>query len=237
VARLELQAPIDPADAPWPERENLRGKTQPGTASSKPGSGPSGENPVGAHAPDRDASGTDHSDTNPEHSGTEHGNTSHGERGSADRSRTIKPARFTRSGGQAEPAAEVGKQASQAPGSGAGEPAAAGTAGPGEPALEGPRDYELDECGDDDLDEDGDDRYIPPPLPPQPGLDPIAKGAWVALFGGPAYLLVATLLGWEITGWAALTAVVGFVAGFVVLVSRLGDGPSKRDGPDQGAVV
>ena len=31
VARLELQAPIDPAEAPWPDRENLRTKTQPGT--------------------------------------------------------------------------------------------------------------------------------------------------------------------------------------------------------------
>jgi hypothetical protein len=27
------------------------------------------------------------------------------------------------------------------------------------------------------------------------------------------------------------------VSGFVILVSRLGDGPSRRDGPDQGAVV
>lgn len=105
-----------------------------------------------------------------------------------------------------------------------------------QPDPAGPRDYELDEPREGDLDEE-DDRYIPPPLPPQPGLDPVAKGAWLALFGGPGYLLVATLLSWQIPGWAALTAVVAFVAGFVVLVFRLGDGPSKRDGPDQGAVV
>jgi hypothetical protein len=102
----------------------------------------------------------------------------------------------------------------------------------------GPRDYELDESYDDDLDDDeADGRYIPPPLPPGPNLDPVAKGAWLALFGGPGYLLLATVLNWQIAGWSALTAVIAFVAGFVVLVVKLGNGPSKRDGPDQGAVV
>jgi hypothetical protein len=102
----------------------------------------------------------------------------------------------------------------------------------------GPRDYELDEPADDDLDYDGaSNRYVPPPLPPGPKLDPVAKGAWLALFGGPGYLLLATVLNWQIAGWSALTAAVAFVAGFVVLVVKLGDGPSKRDGPDQGAVV
>jgi hypothetical protein len=145
VARLELQASIDPAEEPWPDRENLRAKAQPGPA---------------------DGAGSDDA----------------------------------------------------------------------KPMPAGPRDYELDEPREGDLDEE-DDRYIPPPLPPQPGLDPVAKSAWLALFGGPGYLLVATLLSWQIPGWAALTAVVAFVAGFVVLVFRLGDGPSKRDGPDHGAVV
>jgi len=261
VARLELQSPIDPADAPWPDRENLRGKTQAGTVSSKDDSGPSGQSPAGAQAregatsgdaehSDTDASQTDASQTNhshTEHNDTEHTDTeyadaddsehaSHGERGSADRSRTIRPAQLARSSEPPDPATSEGAQARQAKGSGTGEPAAAGTDGIGEPTLGGPRDYELDEPRDGDL-EDWDDRYIPPPLPPQPGLDPIAKGAWLALFGGPGYLLVATLLGWEIPGWAALATVIAFVAGFVVLVFRLGDGPSKRDGPDQGAVV
>lgn len=158
VARLELQAPIDPAQAPWPDREDLRAKAQPGTAGWAEGCG--------------------RSDLTPE----------------------------TRSGDA-------------------------------EPMPAGPRDYELDEPREGDLDEDYDDRYVPPPLPPQPGLDPVAKGAWLALFGGPGYLLVAMLLSWQIPGWVALTAVAAFVAGFVVLVFRLGDGPSKRDGPDQGAVI
>ena len=74
-------------------------------------------------------------------------------------------------------------------------------------------------------------------MPPQPKLDPVARGAWTALFGGPGYLFIATTLGWQVPGWAQLTAIVAFITGFVVLVSRLGDGPSRRDGPDQGAVV
>lgn len=200
VARLELPASINPSDAPWPDRENLRSVSQPGTVNSAEGSALSGEAGPGAPAPDSATS----SDTEP-----------------------------------AAPATTTGAQASQAEGSDTGEAAAKPTAaaGTGAPALGGPRDYELDEPRDADLDEGTGDRYIPPPVPPQPSLDPVAKGAWLALFGGPAYLLVATLLSWEIPGWAALTAVIAFVTGFLVLVVRLGDGPSKRDGPDQGAVV
>lgn len=182
VARLEVQGPIDPAEAPWPDRENLRAKNQPGTASSPPG-----DDPPDDHRPGD---------------------------GQTDRSRVIKPAGFPRFGRPTEPTA--------------------GSAD--EPMPTGPRDYELDEPREGDLDEDF-DSYVPPPLPPQPSLDPVAKGAWLALFGGPGYLLIATLLSWQIAGWEALTAVAVFVAGFVVLVFRLGDGPSKRDGPDQGAVV
>jgi hypothetical protein len=224
VARLELQAPIDPAEAPWPDRENLRAKTQPGTVSSATGFGPTaqvtdGESRPGDITPSDSTPGND--GIEPTASGDaapgdpDDGDTGHGGRGSADRGRVIRPAGSTPQGSTTkdEPAADD------------------------EAEVQGPRDYELDEPSDGDLGEDWDDRYIPPPLPPQPGLDPVAKGAWLALFGGPGYLLIATLLGWQIAGWAALTAVIAFVAGFVVLVFRLGDGPSKRDGPDQGAVV
>jgi len=245
VARLELQAPIDPAEAPWPDRENLRAKAQPGSSSTagdsgsggepvdSAGSGPGDGRPGDQGPRDESTDGQAAGDTG--HDPGDEGDTSSGGRPSADRSRVIRPAGFKRSDGQAEQAAEEGMHASQVPAPDAEEPAAAGLAGLGDPTLGGPRDYELDEPSDDDL--DGDDRYIPPPLPPQPGLDPVAKGAWLALFGGPGYLLIATLLSWQIAGWAALTAVIAFVTGFVVLVFRLGDGPSKRDGPDQGAVV
>jgi hypothetical protein len=89
-----------------------------------------------------------------------------------------------------------------------------------------------DEAGD-----DTEEHYIPPPPPPFPNLDPIAKGAWTAVFGGPAYLLVTTLIGWTVPGWAALLAVMAFVGGFAVIVMRLGDGPSRGAGPDGGAVL
>jgi hypothetical protein len=84
---------------------------------------------------------------------------------------------------------------------------------------------------------DDDGRYIPPAVPPAPPLDPVAKGAWAALFGGPGLLFAATVFGWQLPGWAELLGLVAFVTGFVILVSRLGDGPSRRDDPDQGAVV
>ncbi len=85
--------------------------------------------------------------------------------------------------------------------------------------------------------EDGDDRYLPPAPEPLPPVDPVTRGAWLALFGGPGYLFVAAVLGWQLTGWDELAAMAAFVIGFVVLMLRLGDGPSRRDGPDQGAVV
>jgi hypothetical protein len=87
-----------------------------------------------------------------------------------------------------------------------------------------------------DSDEDPDDHYIPPPPPPLPTLDPVAKGAWTALFGGPAYLLTATMTGWAMPGWATFGAVAAFVGGFAVIVMRMGDRPSGS-GPDNGAVL
>ena len=82
--------------------------------------------------------------------------------------------------------------------------------------------------------EDADGHYIPPPPPPLPSADPLTKGAWVALIGGPVYLLVTVILDWEVPGWAAFLAVAAFIGGFVTLVLRMGDEP--RD-PDDGAVV
>jgi hypothetical protein len=82
-----------------------------------------------------------------------------------------------------------------------------------------------------------DDHYVPPPPPPLPHLDPVAKGAWAALFGGPGYLLLAVMAGWAISGVAAFIAVAAFVAGFATLVARMGDRPPRDSGPDDGAVV
>jgi hypothetical protein len=84
---------------------------------------------------------------------------------------------------------------------------------------------------------DDDDHFVPPVPPPMPRLDPVTKGAWAALFGGPVYLLIAVMLSWQVPSWAAFTAVAAFVGGFATLVLRMGDRPPRDSGPDDGAVV
>ena len=82
-----------------------------------------------------------------------------------------------------------------------------------------------------------DDHFVPPVPPPLPRLDPVTKGAWAALFGGPLYLLVAVMASWQVPDWAAFCAVAAFVGGFATLVVRMGDRPPRDSGPDDGAVV
>ena len=85
---------------------------------------------------------------------------------------------------------------------------------------------------------DDEEHFIPPVPPPLPKLDPVAKGAWAALFGGPGYLIVATAAGWSVSGLAAFCAVAAFVAGFAILVLRMHEpGPGGPDDGDDGAVV
>jgi len=86
--------------------------------------------------------------------------------------------------------------------------------------------------------EDDGEHFVPPPPPPLPKLDPITKGAWAALFGGPGYLVVATAAGWSVPGIAAFCAVAAFVTGFAILVLRMNEpGPGGPDDGDDGAVV
>lgn len=82
-----------------------------------------------------------------------------------------------------------------------------------------------------------DDHYVPPPPPPLPKIDPVTKVAWLALLGGPLYLLVATAVGWTVSGLAAFIAVAAFIGGFAALVFRMGNGGPGDSGPDDGAVV
>jgi hypothetical protein len=84
--------------------------------------------------------------------------------------------------------------------------------------------------------EEEDEPYVPTPLPPPAKMDPVTKGAWVALICGPAYLLLGTLAGWTVTGFEALVAIAAFVGGFIVLVLKMGDRP-PRDDNDDGAVL
>jgi hypothetical protein len=86
-------------------------------------------------------------------------------------------------------------------------------------------------------DEGDDDHFVPPVPPPLPRLDALTKGAWVALFGGPAYLLIAVMANWQVPGWAAFLAVAAFVGGFATLVVHMGERPPRDSGPDDGAVV
>jgi hypothetical protein len=85
--------------------------------------------------------------------------------------------------------------------------------------------------------DDDDEHFVPPIPPPLPRLDPITKGAWVALFGGPAYLLIAVMVDWQVPGWAAFCAVAAFIGGFATLVVHTGERPPRDSGPDDGAVV
>jgi hypothetical protein len=84
---------------------------------------------------------------------------------------------------------------------------------------------------------DDDDHFVPPAPPPLPRLDPLTKGAWAALFGGPGYLLVAVMANWQVPGWAAFCAVAAFIGGFATLVVHMGDRPPRDSGHDDGAVV
>jgi hypothetical protein len=83
-----------------------------------------------------------------------------------------------------------------------------------------------------------DEHFVPPTPPPLPKLDSITKGAWTALFGGPAYLVVATVAGWSVSGITAFCAVAAFVTGFALLVLRMNEpGPGGPDDGEDGAVV
>jgi hypothetical protein len=84
---------------------------------------------------------------------------------------------------------------------------------------------------------DDEGHYVPPPPPPLPHGDALSRLAWVALFGGPAYLLLAALMTWPMEGWIVFTAVAAFIGGFVTLVVRMGDGPPPDSGWDDGAVI
>lgn len=84
-------------------------------------------------------------------------------------------------------------------------------------------------------DDDEDDHYIPPPPPPLPKPDATTRLAWIALLGGPVYLVASVFLSWDVPSWAAFAAVAAFIGGFVALVLRMGDEPPDDD--DNGAVV
>jgi hypothetical protein len=239
VARLELPSAVDQANPPWPDRENLHPASAPGEAGQpEPGSG------NGALANRRrvirPAAYLPFPEPGADQRATDEAAADQGaaDQGAADQTATDRPhpgQPVRNQPGQNQPyrpggPAELPPSWKLQPRSGSGPQYPAG-----DDQLHGLVRPDLGYLAYDD--QDADESYVPPHVPPLPKLDPVARGAWTALFGGPGYLFIATTLRWQVTGWAELAAIVAFVTGFVVLVSRLGDGPSRRDGPDQGAVV
>ncbi|MDF1603028.1 hypothetical protein [Nocardioides sp. YIM 152315] len=82
---------------------------------------------------------------------------------------------------------------------------------------------------------DVDEGYVPPPPPPLPRLAPDRAVAWAGIFGSPAVLLVALILGIDLPSWLGYLLIGGFVGGFVYLVLRMPREP--RDPWDDGAQV
>ncbi|MEU5751905.1 hypothetical protein [Streptomyces sp. NPDC047829] len=105
------------------------------------------------------------------------------------------------------------------------------------PGVGGPRDHSLAEPSDGDLGEDDEGHFVPPEPPPLPEGDTTAKFAWLGVLGGPVLLLLAVVLGWDMTWWLATLSIGGFLGGFATLVMRMRTGDEDDDDPGRGAVV
>lgn len=101
----------------------------------------------------------------------------------------------------------------------------------------GPRDYSTPEPSDDDFEEDDEGHFVPPEPPPLPAADATAKFAWLGVLGGPILLLLAVLLGWEMTWWLTTVGIGGFLGGFATLVMRMRTDDEDDEDPGRGAVV
>ncbi|TFV31899.1 hypothetical protein E4K10_11620 [Streptomyces sp. T1317-0309] len=101
----------------------------------------------------------------------------------------------------------------------------------------GPRDYAPREPSEDDFDDDDEGHFVPPEPPPLPTGDTTSKFAWLGVVGGPILLLLAVLLGWEMTWWLTSLGVGGFLGGFATLVARMRTDDEDGDDPGRGAVV
>ncbi|MFD7704212.1 hypothetical protein [Streptomyces caelestis] len=105
------------------------------------------------------------------------------------------------------------------------------------PGVGGPRDYSVAEPSEDDLDETDEGHFVPPEPPPLPDADVTSKFAWLGVLGGPVLLLLAILLGWEMTWWLTTLCIGGFLGGFATLVVRMRTDDEDDDDPGRGAVV
>ncbi|MFF5102506.1 hypothetical protein [Streptomyces sp. NPDC000134] len=101
----------------------------------------------------------------------------------------------------------------------------------------GPRDYSTPEPAEEDFDTDDEGHFVPPEPPPLPQGDTTARFAWLGVLGGPVLLLLAVLLGWDMTWWLTTLCVGGFLGGFVTLVLRMRTDDEDGEDPGRGAVV
>lgn len=106
----------------------------------------------------------------------------------------------------------------------------------------GPRDYSVpdpvgEDTAEDDDEDDDEGHFVPPEPPPLPEADATAKFAWLGVVGGPVLLLLAVLLGWEMTWWLTTLGIGGFLGGFATLVMRMKNDDEDDDDPGRGAVV
>ncbi|GHC65648.1 hypothetical protein [Streptomyces flavofungini] len=101
----------------------------------------------------------------------------------------------------------------------------------------GPRDYSAAEASEDDFDADDEGHFVPPEPPPLPDAEVTAKFAWLAVIGGPLLLLLAVLLGWQMTWWLTTIGIGGFLGGFATLVMRMKSDDDEDEDPGRGAVV
>ena len=83
------------------------------------------------------------------------------------------------------------------------------------------------------VEEAEEERYVPPPPPPLPHPPPVRLAAWLGLFGSPAVLLVALVLGITLPPLLGYALVAAFLGGFAYLVAHMQRGP--RDPGDDGA--
>jgi hypothetical protein len=77
------------------------------------------------------------------------------------------------------------------------------------------------------------ERFVPPPAPPLPHVPRDRMLAWLGLFGSPALLLTALVLGIHIPSLIGYLLVASFIGGFLYLVVQMPRGP--HDPWDDGA--
>jgi len=249
IARYEMPVDTGAAPAPWPDREDLPDGPADGAGTADSAAdGTGGDEADSGGGTTSEGSASDGTSSDAGDGSEDRGDAG----GSRDRGSTDSPGgtgngdRAGARGGNQGAGPEARPQSpGQVPGAGRTRvirPATPPPPSPEPPAAPSGLASRLSRAGRGDrgepsAEDDIGEHFIPPPPPPMPHLDPVAKGAWTALFGGPAYLFVSTLIGWKAPSWAALLAVAAFVGGFAVIVLRLGDRPSRGDGPDNGAVL